>query len=121
VSRPNDKKKRHHVSTAFGHYRRPIDVDANQKDFRPYKDKSDITCYNCSKKGHFKREYRSPRKDRWRPTPGKEVTTIERGTRVVEVSAYDAYDQDDLEDAIDHKSQYVREDTDDNAYEDPEQ
>jgi hypothetical protein len=40
---------------------------------------------------------------------------------VVEVSAYDAYDQDDLEDAIDHKSQYVREDTDDNAYEDPEQ
>jgi hypothetical protein len=36
--------------------------------------------------------------------PGKEVATIERGTRVVEVSAYDAYDQDDLEDAIDHES-----------------
>ena len=96
-------------------------MDANQKDFRPHKDKSNITCYNYNKKGHFKREYRSPRKDRWRPTPGKEVTTIERGPRVVEVSAYDAYDQDDLEDAIDHKSQYVREDTDDNAYEDPEQ
>jgi hypothetical protein len=40
---------------------------------------------------------------------------------VVEVSAHDAYDQDDLEDAIDHESQCVREDADDDAYEDPEQ
>jgi len=41
-----------------------IDVDANQKDFCPRKDKSDVTCYNYSRKGHFKWEYRSPKKDR---------------------------------------------------------
>ena len=40
---------------------------------------------------------------------------------MVEVSAHDAYDQDDLEDAIDHESQCVREDADDDTYEDPEQ
>jgi len=69
-----------------------MDVDANQRNIRPYKDKTDVTCYNYSKKGHFKRECCSPRKDRWRPTPGKEVATIERGTRVVEVLAHNAYD-----------------------------
>jgi len=90
-----------------------MDVDANQRDFRPRKDKSSVTCYNYSKTGHFKRDYRSPKKDRWRPTPGKEVATIERGTRVVEVSAHNAYDQDDLEIDVEHKSQYIREDSED--------
>jgi len=64
VSCPNDKKKRHYVSTAFRYYYGPIDIDTNQKDFRPRKDKSNITYYNYNKKGYFKREYYSPRKDR---------------------------------------------------------
>ena len=52
---------------------------------------------------------------------GKEVTIIERGARVVEVLAYNAYNQDDLDAAIDYKSQYVRRDIDNNIYKDLEQ
>jgi hypothetical protein len=39
-------------------------MDANQQDFRPYKDKSSVTCYNYSKTGYFKQDYYSPKKDR---------------------------------------------------------
>ena len=40
-----------------------MDIDTSQKDSRPRKDKSDITCFNYGKKGHFKRDYYSPKKD----------------------------------------------------------
>jgi hypothetical protein len=60
----NDKRRHHLPSTSYRYHRGPIDVDANQRDIRPHKDKTDVTYYNYGKKGYFKREYRSPRKDR---------------------------------------------------------
>ena len=59
----NDKHRRHLPSTSYRYYRGPIDIDANQRDVRLRKDKTDVTCYNYSKKGHFKRECRGPKKD----------------------------------------------------------
>ncbi|KAK3896365.1 hypothetical protein C8A05DRAFT_20640 [Staphylotrichum tortipilum] len=106
---PNDKHKRHHPSTSYGHHRGPMDVDANQKDFRPRKDKSSVTCFNCGKQGHYKRECHEPKKNGWRPVPGKEVATIEKGVPFIEVSAHDAYHNP--EDAIDHESQDTQEDS----------
>ena len=106
---------------AYRHYIGRIDIDANQRDPCPYKDMSDITYYNYSRKGYFNREYYSPKKDRQRPTLGKQVATIEQGTKVVEVSAYNAYNQDDLKDTVNYKSQYVREDLEEDIYKDPEQ
>ena len=35
---------------------------------------------------------------------GKEVATIDKGTRVIEVSVYNAYDQDNLEIDIEYES-----------------
>ena len=104
--------KRQYPSTSYRYYTSYIDIDAIQREAYLYKDKSDITCFNYSKKGHFKREYYSTRKDRQRPILGKEVATIEKGSRVVEVSVYNTYDQDDLKADIKYKDYYVREESD---------
>ncbi|KAK3897014.1 hypothetical protein C8A05DRAFT_20139 [Staphylotrichum tortipilum] len=74
-----------------------MDVDANQKDSRPWKDKSSITCYGCGKQGHFKRDCRDRKKDGWKAVPGKETATIEKGIPLIEVSAHDVYAQDDFD------------------------
>ena len=109
----NYSRKRQYPSISYRQYRGPIDVDTNQKDSYLY-DKSDITYFNYSKKGYFKQEYYSPKKNRQRPTLYKEVTTVEKGAKVVEVSANEAYNQDNLKDAIDYESQYIREDSEGN-------
>ena len=63
----NDKKKRYNSNTSYGIHLGAIDVDATftagagRKG--TLKDKLGVTCYNCSKKGHLKREYCSPKKD----------------------------------------------------------
>jgi hypothetical protein len=44
-------------------YSSTIDIDANQYIDTTTKDKSDVTYYNYSKKGYFKRDYRSLKKD----------------------------------------------------------
>ncbi|KAK3897171.1 hypothetical protein C8A05DRAFT_20007 [Staphylotrichum tortipilum] len=80
-----------------------MDVDANQRDPRPRRDKSNITCYGCGKQGHFKRDCRDRKKDGWKAVPVKETATIEKGIPLIEVSAHDVYEsqctRDDLEDA----------------------
>ncbi|KAK4233178.1 hypothetical protein C8A03DRAFT_19690, partial [Achaetomium macrosporum] len=101
VVKANDKKKRRYPSTAHGTHAGPMDVDAAQREGRKgRKDKSQVTCFNCGKKGHFKNECRS-KKAEWKPVPGKENATIDAATvRITEVAAA-SYTQDDLDDAID--------------------
>jgi hypothetical protein len=83
-----------------------MDVDATQAQWTnkkgPQKDKREVTCFNCGKKGHYKRDCRSTKKD-WKPVPGKEVANIDKhGARVIEIAAA-SYTQDDLEDAADRQ------------------
>jgi hypothetical protein len=68
-----------------------MDVDAAQAQWAgpsntKRKDKPDVTCYNCGKTGHFKKDYRGPKRD-WKPVPEKEVATITKGVKITEVAA----------------------------------
>ncbi|EAQ84694.1 hypothetical protein CHGG_08708 [Chaetomium globosum CBS 148.51] len=110
----NDKKKRQPQSTSHGTHSGPMDIGAAQAQWAGRKggakDKSGITCYNCDKKGHVKRNCHS--KKEWRPVPGKEAVTIDQATvgkkvRIQEVAAA-SYTQDDLE--VDIEQALKRED-----------
>jgi len=63
--KPNTGKKYNKPSTQWGQHAGPMELDATQR-----KDKKDIECFNCGKKGHFKRECRGKKKDQnWKSVP----------------------------------------------------
>ncbi|AEO53138.1 hypothetical protein MYCTH_2054216, partial [Thermothelomyces thermophilus ATCC 42464] len=57
IVKANDKKKRTYANTSYETYPGAIDIDVITKD------KSNVTYYNCGKKGHYKQECRSPKKE----------------------------------------------------------
>ena len=68
-----------------------MDVDATQRQWNNKKGtssgKNEVTCFNYGKKGYYKRDYRSPRKD-WRPVLGRETATIDKAkVRVIDITA----------------------------------
>ncbi|AEO57900.1 hypothetical protein MYCTH_2060489, partial [Thermothelomyces thermophilus ATCC 42464] len=66
------------------------------------KDKSNVTYYNYRKKGHYKRECRSPKKE-WKPAPRKEITAIDEITKdVIEVAATSYKDKGSNIDSLRH-------------------
>ena len=70
----NTKKQRRARTTAYGTHAGPMDVSANQRQPQKKFDKSKVTCFNCGKKGHYKRDCKSAKT--WSPAPGKETAAV---------------------------------------------
>ncbi|AEO61274.1 hypothetical protein MYCTH_2072459, partial [Thermothelomyces thermophilus ATCC 42464] len=66
--------------------------------------KSNVTYYNYGKKGHYKRECRSPKKE-WKIVPRKEITVINEITKnVIEVAAIGYEDRGSNIDSLGYNS-----------------
>ncbi|KAL2165752.1 hypothetical protein VTG60DRAFT_3861 [Thermothelomyces hinnuleus] len=102
LAKANDKKKRTYESMSYGIHPGAIDVDVAQKQDKKktVKDKSNITCYNYRKKGHYKRECRTSKK-KWQPVPGAEIAKVDQDSRSAYEVVVASYSQDNLEDAQD--------------------
>lgn len=101
--KPNDKKKRQHQSTAYGTHTGPMDTSAVQKGQGSVKrDKANVVCFNCNKKGHFKRDCRAPKQGNWKPVPKNETATINEHLEVFQVAAA-SYGSWDVDESIDRE------------------
>ena len=63
-----------------------------------------MTCYNYSKRGHFKQDYYIPKKKQ-QPVPRKETAIVEGKEYIVEIATAN-YTQEDFEDNIECRLQY---------------
>ncbi|AEO54727.1 hypothetical protein MYCTH_2052439, partial [Thermothelomyces thermophilus ATCC 42464] len=62
--------------------------------------KSNVTYYNYGKKGHYKQECQSPKKE-WKLAPRKEIMAIDETTKdVIEVAATSYEDRDSNTDSF---------------------
>ena len=96
-SNKNSKKKLA-MSTLLGTYIRPMDVDVIQQLNRLRF--SNMTCYNCSRKGYLKRDYYMPKKKQ-QLVFRKETIIVEGKECIVEIVTT-SYIQEDFEDDVEY-------------------
>ncbi len=58
------------------------------------RDKADVVCFNCNKKGHFKRDCKALRQSNWKLVPRNETAAIKEHAEVFQVAATSYVEED---------------------------